>query len=1534
MADTIQMKDKVNSTLEHLKDGKEVGEKDLEMMKEVLSDKEALKLLEKKLEEKESKILSSLSEDQMKKVYQNLSQQERQNFEKLFNKISVDKDQKAKKVEIQRAIKDKKVELAKLEGWIRSGSTYKVENFRSKDESKEEVKLSSSEHVSSAISDQEMENLNKILWGNLLVEEKLNKVEKKLKSDFKKAIIMLKENSNVSLMEVIRAFNKGEMSKVELEKSFARKDKKEWSEKEVDKLQKGYLAYLEAKRGNPDTSRWNAVIGTLETGLLNLGQSLDKIIVENVSMPISKKERKVGEKEFKKEFFAADTGEFKDLKNNYLKEHAQEIQELRQYYGYSNEEIKEYINKKAYKQYLKEQEKFWIQKSDLGKFRVLINALEGKSVEDKITVLLTDTNFDGMRNRLDGRGTKRGNQIDQALIMAQRDGKSMDQIVTNIVAYMQKKWEDFWSSVPIATKESFYNWMSADIKNAIKVQSALMDSPVDAVDIMSYGPGALEKSLEKTTFYTEKEENQALQKLAGLPEDIKAKLTTEGAKWSLSDWQKLNEAFNKSELTWDQKKQLGQIISKIREGVNFSKEELKGIEDKIATDPATKNLSAAARETLMANLSGYLLSKMKESGANAKVNGLGIGVNIPLNQILKGLSFSLGTGATMEGKSFAGVSVAWNTEVVKWKDGGVSVGLNAGTTLGLIPIYGFRAGIEQDVNAKKVLGSVDPTSLKTFSAGVNLTMIGKIPSYGASIGFEKNQIKGIEKQYAHIKKEITPLIKELLTKEGDKYPDIAQTLQSLFKKSSKEEIQKATENLTSILKMVQDQGLDAEQASQFIGERYAESWRDNAIQGLPKGWKFTGASLGIQFLAGFFPIGTLGVTLTKYKNFSYEDSPESWARYQQRIERGVWDEEEKKVGPTDFAFIQKQLEASNILRGEKIVMDEEGQVHLPKSLINKEGFTVRINKDMQKYLKMNEQKTAFILPKGLSYRFLTNAGTNKSSALLDIGYKKGGKFTTLTTEMVPEQPEDYQLAQKISAFNAKLQTLEGLKEYSLDKNGELLKKTGENYKKVLDAKGDPLKIDATNGLKFDGEKVELVQTGGLQIINTLPSNSKSLETLNGEVSKALEGLESRLKQMRKDKSKAYRKVAGASRVENIIETAKPSTVENTTDESSTVEKNTETTEEVVENSKADTIVDAKDKKGYLLAAKELLSAIKQSKQSKQKDVLYNALEIIGENNNEHFKNQQLAHQVIDQIKVIMAEIDSKLKNSKQEIQNLTKVRDSQFRYKSALQAFTGVEGVDYTQLAEKLNSTKSETKSNIIGFTAFYRKGVEPTERGMGLTPYGNTNILGQTFDLSDSSKESAKNWIIDNLKNHPAQMQTISRSLGKVDNGPTKGVNNEWFLTNDSLITLLKNWSVDVDNWKKISITSINPVAYFLAECANQSIGLELWNLKIEEAEQITLSEGKMIYNTGESLARASAEGKKSNWGFGFGGEEKKKEEIIDNGWGSEPQSGNNNNSWGSEPQPGNPETGTPPSDAKPPIDEGGAHKPVNQKTDAPDSI
>jgi len=70
----------------------------------------------------------------------------------------------------------------------------------------------------------------------------------------------------------------------------------------------------------------------------------------------------------------------------------------------------------------------------------------------------------------------------------------------------------------------------------------------------------------------------------------------------------------------------------------------------------------------------------------------------------------------------------------------LDITVNAGTTLGVIPIYGFRAGVKQDLNVKKVLGNIDPTSLKSLSAGVNVTMLGAIPSWGVSAGFDKDKI--------------------------------------------------------------------------------------------------------------------------------------------------------------------------------------------------------------------------------------------------------------------------------------------------------------------------------------------------------------------------------------------------------------------------------------------------------------------------------------------------------------------------------------------------------------------------------------------------------------------------------------------------------------------------------------------------------------------------------------------------------------------------------------------------------------------------
>lgn len=400
---------------------------------------------------------------------------------------------------------------------------------------------------------------------------------------------------------------------------------------------------------------------------------------------------------------------------------------------------------------------------------MLVDGLNNKSDQDRMLALMTDTNFDGMRNHLDGRGTKRGLQVDAAFYMALESGETPEEIVKNIGAFMEIR--NPAVKAPTENVKAFADWLGADITNARAVQSALMDSPAQAVDIMTHGKDALKKTLEKN---------------------------------------------------------------------NFAPEDLQKIQNKIDTDLATKDLPAATRAELMSSTSSYLLSKMQEKGANASVNGLGVGVNVPLSQILEGLSFTAGTGTNFDGGLFAGIGLAWNTKVATWETGHIDAGVKAGTTLGVIPIYGLRAGLEQDVNTKAVLGDLDPTALKSVSFGANVTMIGALPSWGLNAGFDADKLKGIEKQYNNIKKDGLQMMKDFLA--TDKSVDaVKDYLAKKYKNTDQDSLNKAAENLASALKLAD--GLDANAAAKVISDWYADSWRNTAIQGLPKGRKPTGAGI-------------------------------------------------------------------------------------------------------------------------------------------------------------------------------------------------------------------------------------------------------------------------------------------------------------------------------------------------------------------------------------------------------------------------------------------------------------------------------------------------------------------------------------------------------------------------------------------------------------------------------------------------------------------------------------------------------------------
>ena len=1356
-----------------------------------------------------------------------------------------------------------KIELENFRGQVMEQNAAKVENFRNKsqnsnleksaDHKKEATEFNSSNNQES-ISKTEKKNLNKILDGDFLVEEKFNKVEKGLRSDFRKLIDLVENTSSLKkVFNILKAQADAKIALPDWSKLFVKENGEQWTEKELNKLQKAYLAYLESKKDNADTVRWNRVMNALESGIINGEKSLDVIYQENVSKPISKKERKQGleDEQWKFRLELAKDGKASEWKNNYMQQNREEIQDMQQnwlYEGYVGSEIskmtEDYLNdrfdsytRKEWKKHLKEEQKNWIQKSDLGNFRILVDSIKDQGADKQISALLTDTNFDGVRNHLDGRGTKRGDQIDLAIRMAQAEGLSMDTIVNNTVSHLTKKGEKFDGAVPV-TADSFAAWLRSDIKHARLVQSALMDTPENAVDIMRYGEKALKNTLEAQ------------------------KLTPE---------------------------------------------ELKQIEDKINTDPATKELSQQARDTLMANLSSYLLSKMREPGVNANVNGLGVGVNVPLNQILKGLSFTLGTGASLEGQPFAWISVAWNTEVAKWDTGNVSAGINAGTTLGVIPIYGLRAGVKQDLNAQKVLGNIDPTSLKSLSVGGNVTMLGAIPSRGVSAGIDKDKIGGIEKQYDHIKKEITPIIEKLLTKDKDgNYPDITATLKTLFKTSSDVEIKKAAENLTSVLERTKAENLNPKEAAQVIGQRYAESWRNNAVQGLPKGWRFTGASLGAQFLAGFFPVATLSTTLTKYKNLSHSDSLESRARLQQSIERGRGDVSRGSVKKQDFDNIKNQLEAINVLNSNDILnMNKNWELVLSLSLLNKTGFKVKINENLKGYIK--SENGTLTIPAGVSYRFLTSARTNGSISELDIGYEGAGSraMKHLNSDSLKEYVglKDYGLDQNIKGL-AK----------SLTKLGFYVATNGETFKHI--AQKNDIRIDP------DGKSRQGTQDHQRKEIWSLTKDSGLAIDKDGNVSitkekgKITQKKENKLKEIDNPHSKLHTDVDniltedivkqleklddGKRNLANYINFMKSTKWERWEVERWDSFRDSLITSLTNKESKKESKKEDGQLANYWHASEVFLSMLPKGKYNKIRDALK-----LNENGTD-FEKPELATQIIDRIKAIFATIPDEQKSSRETISRLAQSRDNQHKKyhegKSVLQSFVDPSlTINYGDLKDELNgmNVSAVEKPNLIGFTAFYRiNGGEA--RGMSMTAYGQTKVLGNTFKVEENDQKKVQEWVVNNLTKYPVQQKMIRSSIENaiktIDNQ-----NNSISLSDQNITKLLK-WN-SIDLWRKKITLNTQIVKYFLAECANESIGIQIDGITIEDSQQVVQEPIRMTFNASEATAQANIKKSDFSIGLAFGGGRKEENKVEDSGKKRQDGQGESNpNMWDSPDMPVNP--------------------------------
>ena len=1403
--------------------GKETSVKaeDEKALKAVLENEDALfkhflgTSLEKNVKDKMGEILKDIDPERLKAIYEKLNPEQRKNLETIFKKLE-NKENEEKVREINTALQSIKIDLENFRGQVEQNVVAAPVRLRPESQNpkiEETTTEPNSFNNQESISKTEKKNLNKILDGDFLVEEEFNKVEKGLRSDFRKLIDLVENTASLKrVFNVLKAQVDAKIALPDWSKLFVKENGEQWTEKELNKLQQAYLAYLESKKDNADTARWNRVMNALESGIINGEKSLDVIYQENVSKPISKKERNQGieDEQWKFRLELAKGGKASEWKNNYMQQNRDEIQSMQQNWldeGYIGSEISKmtenYLNdrfdaytKKEWKKHLKEEQKNWIQESDLGNFRVLVDSIKDQSTDNQISALLTDTNFDGVRNHLDGRGTKRGDQIDLAIRMAQTEGLSMDAIARNIVIHLHtKKGENFGGAVP-GTADTFAAWLRSDIKHARLVQSALMDTPENAVDIMRYGADALKKTLEAQ------------------------KLTPE---------------------------------------------ELKQIEDKINTDPATRELSQQARDTLMANLSSYLLSKMREPGVNANVNGLGVGVNVPLNQILKGLSFTLGTGASLEGQPFAWISVAWNTEVAKWDTGNVSAGIFAGTTLGVIPIYGFRAGVKQDLNVKKVLGNIDPTSLKSLSVGGNVTMLGPIPSWGVSVGFDKDKIAGIEKQYDHIKKEITPIIEKLLTKKEDgSYPDITATLKTLFNTSSDAEIKKAAENLTSVIERTKADNLDPKEAAQLIGQRYAESWKNNAVHGLPKGWRFTGASLGVQFLAGFFPVATLSATLTKYKNLSHSDSPESRARLQQSIDAGRGDRTRESIQKQDFENIRNQLQAINVLNpNDKLEMNNNWELVLSLSLLNKIGFKVKINENLKGYIK--SENGTLTIPAGVSYRFLTSARANGSFSELDIGYEKWSQnLQSLRAENLKEfvGEKDYELDHNIKGL-AK----------SLTKLGFYVATNGEIFKHI--AQKNDIRIDPDGKIRQGTQDHQRKEIWILTKDSGLAIDKDWNVSITKEKGKITKEVQSDLI-IDEDLNNEVNSLFDKNTINSLIKLNKQ-------------KDQFESFKGFLKNAKA-------MKAEYVAAAEELIKMLSW----KEYNGLKTAIGIVEKDGKKVFANPRLATQIMDRLKSVFATVSESQKSSRNAVVNLAKQRNQEYvknHKKSVLEDFSGGKlNIDYISLANQLSDhPKVVSMNNLVWFTAFYKRKAGEA-RGMSMTAYGQTNVLDKTFPLEETLQSQAKEWLLANLDKQTEQLKSIAKSIGKFEE-KSDALTNDGYLSEKSIKELLSWKSIDL--WKKNITLNMQIVKYFLAECANESIGIQIDGITIEDSQQVEQQPTKMTFNASEATAQANIDKSQFSLGVSFGWGEKKDQKQDDGYGGYTEQEGGTGKGEGSSGKP-----------------------------------
>lgn len=149
-----------------------------------------------------------------------------------------------------------------------------------------------------------------------------------------------------------------------------------------------------------------------------------------------------------------------------------------------------------------------------------------------------------------------------------------------------------------------------------------------------------------------------------------------------------------------------------------------------------------------------------------------------------------------------------------------------------------------------------------------------------------------------------------------------------------------------------------------------------------------------------------------------------------------------------------------------------------------------------------------------------------------------------------------------------------------------------------------------------------------------------------------------------------------------------------------------------------------------------------------------------------------------------------------------------------------------------------EARQNLLWATAFYNR--NNSAKWLALTWLGATNVLWwKTQELTGDDIKKAEAWFLgwNNERSDYVPWALSEKSPQERDNLKRiieSRISNK--ISDKDLSDLLKKWEITLDNsQKKVKVKlDVKYVFYLMWECANESVGIELWDLQIQEQHEV----------------------------------------------------------------------------------------------------